>query len=67
MKEEKMRFEISKDDIEVGYLYIPNQDHLERKIKRQIRLSNLIDHYQGPDVYLDFDFSDTLIGIEIVG
>ena len=58
------------DDDVVAYLYLP--DHPKESepiygiVNKQIRLLDLIKDYKGPDIYLDFNKSGTLIGIEII-
>ena len=51
----------------LGYVYLP--DHPGRLsfgcVVRQLRLCELIENYSGPDIHLDFDKNDKLIGIEI--
>lgn len=68
MKNGRISLEVSADDEDVAYLFLP--DHPGKGstgcIKRQIRLSELINNYNGPDVFLDFGDSDNLIGIEIL-
>lgn len=65
---EKINLKISKDDDEVGYLYLPNHPRDGRSgiSKKQIELSSLIEGYKGPEIILDFDAENTLIGIEIL-
>ena len=47
----------------VGYLRVPAH---AGKTARQARLSDLIGDYTGPDIIIDLDAEDALIGIEIV-
>jgi hypothetical protein len=65
----KIELEVSKDDGNVAYISLP--DHpgggTPGVIARQVRLFDLCANYKGPDVYLDFDKKDTLVGIEVVG
>ena len=67
MKNEPIKLKVSEDDDDVGYLFL--HDHPKKIVpgivKKQIRLSDLIDNYRGPDIYLDFNESNTIIGIEI--
>jgi uncharacterized protein YuzE len=62
-----VRLEISADDSEVGYLYLPDypKENIGTIVDKQLRLSDLIEGYKGPDIYLDFDEKGVLIGIEI--
>jgi len=59
---------ISEDDPDVAYLALP--EHPGRGTYgvtcKQVRLLELIPGYRGPDIYLDFNNADVLIGIEIL-
>jgi hypothetical protein len=68
MSQEPIQLKVSADDDEMAYLYLPNhpKEVIPGLVKKQIRLSDLIEGYKGPDIYLDFDGDDTLIGIEII-
>ena len=58
----------SKDDDNVGYLYLPTFPvKSEGCVAKQISLHELIKNYKGSPIYLDFDKNENLIGIEIVG
>lgn len=64
----KMNLKISKDDAEVGYLYLPSHpgsDKIGISVK-QIELASIIENYKGPDIILDFNSDNVLIGIEII-
>lgn len=67
MPQEPIQLKVSEDDDEMAYLFLP--DHPKKTIpgivKKQTRLSDLIDDYKGPDIYLDFNADGTIIGIEI--
>jgi len=54
-------------DEELAYLYLPAhpQKVTPNLVKKQVRLAEKVDGYKGPDIYLDFDESGTLVGIEI--
>lgn len=67
MPQSPIHLVVSPDDEEMAYLYLPaHPSQITPGIsKKQMRLSNLIENYKGPDIYLDFDESGTLIGIEI--
>lgn len=68
MESGRLRLEISKDDSNVGYLYLPTFPvKSEGCVAKQISLHELIENYTGIPIYLDFDKNDYLIGIEIVG
>lgn len=66
---ETIVLKVSEDDDSVGYLYLP--DHPKGLIagltKKQIDLRSLIDGYKGPDILLDFNVDNVLVGIEIIG
>lgn len=65
----KIILKLSKDDDEVGYLYLPK--HPKKTIfgivKKTIPINELIMDYKGIPLYFDFDEDGELIGIEIVG
>jgi uncharacterized protein YuzE len=67
MSQEPIQLKVSSDDDEMAYLFLP--DHPKQVVpgivKKQTRLSDLVDGYKGPDIYLDFDEDGTIIGIEI--
>lgn len=62
-----IQLKVSADDDEMAYVFLP--DHPKRIVagivKKQTRLSDLIDGYKGPDIYLDFDGKGRMVGIEI--
>ena len=63
----KIELRISEDDDQVAYLQLP--DHpgsFAGSVKKTIDLRDIIDGYAGPDIHLDFDKNDVLIGIEII-
>ena len=63
-----MQLDISEDDDEVAYLRLPTHPGTAPGIaRRSVRLRELLKDYKGPDINLDFDEGDVLIGIEIVG
>jgi hypothetical protein len=51
---------------ERAYISLPGYRFEPGIVSRAVRLDHIIDDYKGPWVVLDFDKSDTLIGIEIV-
>ena len=67
ISDEPIQLKISDDD-EMAYLYLPA--HPKRSVpgiaKKQLRLADVIENYKGPDIYLDFDKNNELIGIEIM-
>ena len=64
----KIDLKISEDDDEVGYLYLPKHPRNGSPgiSKKQIELASIIKNYNGPDIILDFDDDNVLIGIEIL-
>lgn len=69
MMNNKIYLKKSKDDPDVAYLYLPGHPGEKNKniIKTQIRLYDIIKNYKGPDIYLDVDQNDNVVGIEILG
>ena len=63
----KIYLKVSEDDPDVAYLYLPGHPGEKNIIKTQIRLHDIIKNYKGPDIYLDIDQKDNIIGIEILG
>jgi len=68
MSKKKIQLKISKDDTGVAYIYLPTHPGpgTTGVVHEQIEVSDFVDNYQGPSVYLDFDKVGRLIGIEIV-
>ena len=64
-----MIFKVSKDDEEVGYLYLPKHPKKVTNgvVKKTIGINELIQDYKGISLNLDFDEDNELIGIEILG
>ena len=60
--------ESSEDDSEyVAYIYLDERDGpTAGVVKRSVRLHDLLGEYKGPDVYLEFDDDNALIGIELL-
>ena len=67
MNESPIQLNVSKDDDEMAYLYLPAHPKkiIPGIVKKQIRLSNVVENYKGPDIYLDFNEESELIGIEV--
>ena len=63
-----MNLKLSKDDQGLGYLYLPNHPGAGNYgvVKKQLKLADVVSDYKGPDVYLDFNDANELIGIEII-
>ncbi len=68
MKNNCFILDISEDDDEVAYLYLPNHPGKGKSniVSKQVILANMFENYKGPDVYLDFDETGCLIGIELL-
>lgn len=62
------RFKISDGDPEVAYLSLPGHPRavVPGIVKKQLSLSDLIEGYVGPSVYLDFNEEGRLIGLEFL-
>ena len=67
MADGKIELRIGRGDSDVAYVSLP--DHRSKDnhgiVKKTVRLRDLMDH-KGPDLYLDFDKENRLIGIEIL-
>jgi hypothetical protein len=52
----------------MAYLYLPDHpgEGVSQAAVRQVRLNELLPHYEGATLYLDFDEHSRLIGIEIL-
>lgn len=65
----KIILKLSKDDEDVGYLYLPK--HPKKVVfgivKKTISINELIKDYKGIPLNFDFNEDNELIGIEIVG
>jgi len=67
----KYVLKISDDNNEVAYLYLPTYPGPEAQTegeevmaKKSIRLTDVIGAYDGPDIVLDFDENNILVGVE---
>ncbi len=59
--------EVSEDDQYVAYLKLPTYPRKTQfRVSKTIRLVDYIGGYKGPDIMLDFDEAEVLIGIEIL-
>ena len=69
-RKSKIQLNVSVDDSEddvVAYLMLP--DHPGEgvaTVAKNVRLRDLVGDYNGPDLYFDFDASNTLVGVEIL-
>jgi hypothetical protein len=67
-RERRFELKVSEDDENVAYLMLPaHPGAIPGIVKRSVSLHELIDKYRGPDIGLDFNAEDELIGIEIIG
>ncbi|MCP4347387.1 MAG: DUF2283 domain-containing protein [Desulfobacterales bacterium] len=68
MKENEIYLAVSENDADVAYLYFPGHPGKGKKnvVKKQTRLSDVIENYKGPDIYLDLDHDGNIIGLEIL-
>jgi len=68
MAQKRIELKVSPDDENVAYIVLP--DHpgqgIQGVVAKQLRLRDLCGSYKGPDIYLDFDKNESLIGIEIL-
>jgi hypothetical protein len=68
MAKGKIELRVSEGDGDVAYISLP--DHPGKGtpgvVTKQLRLIAICGDYKGPDVYLDFDKDNCLIGIEIL-
>ncbi len=69
MTNSNIRFRPSVDDPDVAYVELPGHpgEGTHGCVERTIGIGELIEEYKGPRIYLDFDDSGELIGIEILG
>jgi hypothetical protein len=65
----RIDLKVSESDPRVAYISLPDHpgDGAVAVVVRQLRLIELCGDYKGPDVYLDFDKDNHLVGIEVVG
>jgi hypothetical protein len=65
----KIELEMVENGAGTAYVSLPGhppQDEAPGCVKKTVVVSTLIPGYKGPLVVLDFDSSDTLIGIELI-
>ncbi len=64
----KLKLSVSRDDPSIGYLSLPDHPGSGPGIvKRSVILADIIGQYDGPELVLDFDENERLIGVEIIG
>ena len=61
------RLVLSEDDDSVGYLEIKSRVDGLLKVARSVNVRAFVGNYSGPDIILDFDENNCLLGVEIVG
>lgn len=68
MSERSITLKVSEDDPDVAYLRLPDHpgEGTYNVVAKQVLLSEIIQNYKGPDIYLDFGHNGKLIGIEIL-
>jgi hypothetical protein len=68
MAKGKIELKVSDKDRSVAYISLPDHPGIGKPgvVVKQVRLIDLCTGYKGPDVYLDFDKSNHLVGIEIL-
>jgi hypothetical protein len=66
MAQKKIRVKLVGRDAGAAYIALPGHRHEAGIVKRAVRVDEFIPNFKGPMVLLDFDKSDTLIGIEIL-
>ncbi|HEX9512919.1 MAG TPA: hypothetical protein VF939_20655 [Puia sp.] len=69
MGSKKIILKLSKDDEQVGYLYLPKHPKKISSgiVKKTISINELITNYKGIPLNFDFDDDGEIIGIEILG
>ena len=69
MSKGKIELAVSEDDDdEVAYLSLPQHPgSIAGVVKKSIHLRDVMGAYEGPDLVLDFDERNVLIGVEILG
>jgi len=65
----KIEFTISSEYSDVAYVSLPAHPGKGKQgiVPRQVRLCDLLSEYDGPDIFFDFNASNQLLGIEVVG
>lgn len=67
MSKTKVKLERSKDG-DMAYLFLPKHPGkgVPRVTVKQISLHSIVNSYQGPEIILDFDKDDEIIGMEFM-
>jgi hypothetical protein len=67
MEKRAMQLEVSEDDEDVAYLRLPGHPGTRPGVvKKTVNLRSVLGDYSGPDLNLDFDADNVLIGVEIL-
>jgi hypothetical protein len=67
MPGEKIQVQMGQQDAGTAYIRLPRpQGDESHPVVRTIGLHEIIENYEGPLVYLDFDEAQRLVGIEIL-
>jgi hypothetical protein len=63
----RIELKVSGDDEDVAYVRLPSHPgEIAGVVKRTVKLRDMMPDYEGPDLHLDFDANNVLIGIEIL-
>ncbi|MDG0803655.1 DUF2283 domain-containing protein [Pectobacterium polaris] len=67
MKGNVINLELSNDG-DMAYLVLPNHPGKGNAgvAVKQVALRSVIENYQGPEIYLDFDINGAIIGMEFL-
>ncbi|MBQ4769777.1 DUF2283 domain-containing protein [Pectobacterium versatile] len=65
MRKNRINLEIS-DDSDMAYLFLPSHPGKGKAgvTVKQVALQSIMENYQGPEIYLDFDSDGNIIGME---
>jgi len=64
----RMKLIVSPDDQNIAYLSLPGHPgSVHGVVKKSVQLVELLGSFHGPEIILDFDSNELLIGIEILG
>jgi hypothetical protein len=67
VEESKRRAYILTPHFHVAYLSLPEHPGRGKAtVKKNVRLRDVIEDYTGPDLFLDFDENNVLLGVEVV-
>ena len=65
---QRRKLAVCKSNTEVAYIYLSGRPRKKTSgiVKKTIQLSEVIENYKGPDVFLDFNMEGELIGLEVL-